>query len=107
MDEVLAANDDHESSKKRKYPEPCFAVERSGPAGGRGSYTIAFKLKAAAFTRRGPVQRRNYRSEKKLTDFAFFGSNEDGVQTNAGYAWKTKAKIENENMSTVEVECQH
>ena len=53
MDELLAAND-HESSKKRKYPEPGFAVERSGPAGGRGSYTTAFKLKAAAFTRRGP-----------------------------------------------------
>ena len=51
IDELLAANDDHESSKKRKYPEPGFAVERSGPAGGRGSYTIAFKLKAAAFTR--------------------------------------------------------
>ena len=51
IDELLAANDDHESSKKRKYPEPGFAIERSGPAGGRGSYTIAFKLKAAAFTR--------------------------------------------------------
>ena len=33
IDELLAANDDHESSKKRKYPEPGFAVERSGPAG--------------------------------------------------------------------------
>ena len=33
---MLAANDDHESSKKRKYPEQGFAVERSGPAGGRG-----------------------------------------------------------------------
>ena len=33
FDELLAANDDHESSKKRKYPEPGFAVERSGPAG--------------------------------------------------------------------------
>ena len=54
IDELLAANDDHESSKKRKYPEPGFAVERSRPAGGRGSYTITFKLKAAAFTRRGP-----------------------------------------------------
>ena len=51
IDELLAANDDHESSKKRKYQEPGFAAERSGPAGGRGSYTIAFKLKAAAFTR--------------------------------------------------------
>ena len=51
INELLAANDDHESSNKRKYPEPGFAVERSGPAGGRGSYTIAFKLKAAAFTR--------------------------------------------------------
>ena len=51
IDELLAADDDHESSKKHKYPEPGFAVERSGPAGGRGSYTIAFKLKAAAFTR--------------------------------------------------------
>ena len=37
IDELLAANDDHESSKKRKYPEPAFAVERSGSAGGRGS----------------------------------------------------------------------
>ena len=54
IDELLAANEDHESSKKRKYPEPGFAVERSRPAGGRGSYTITFKLKAAAFTRRGP-----------------------------------------------------
>ena len=34
IDEVLAANDDHESPKKRKYPEPGLAVERSGPAGG-------------------------------------------------------------------------
>ena len=33
IDELLAANDDHKSSKKRKYPEPDFAVERSGPAG--------------------------------------------------------------------------
>ena len=49
--ELLAANDDHESSKKRKYLEPGFTVERAGPAGGRGSYTIGFKLKAAAFTR--------------------------------------------------------
>ena len=54
IDELLAANNDHESSKKRKYPEPGFAVERSGPAGGRGCYTMAFKLKAAAFTTRGP-----------------------------------------------------
>ena len=51
IDELLRANGDHESSKKRKYPEPGFAVERSGPAGGRGSYIIAFKLKAAEFTR--------------------------------------------------------
>ena len=51
IDKLLAANDDHESSKKRKYPKPGFAVERSGPAGWRGSYTIAFKLKVAAFTR--------------------------------------------------------
>ena len=49
IDELLAANDDNESSKKRKYPEPSVAVERTGPAGGRGSYTIAFKRKAAAF----------------------------------------------------------
>ena len=54
IDELLAANDDHESSKKPKYPEPGFAVEMSGSAGGSWSYTIAFKLKAAAFTRRGP-----------------------------------------------------
>ena len=51
IDELLAADDDHKSSKKRKYPEPGFAVERSGAAEGRGSYPIAFKLKAAAFTR--------------------------------------------------------
>ena len=38
IDKLLAANDDHESTKKRKYHEPGFAVERSGPAGGRGSY---------------------------------------------------------------------
>ena len=37
FDELLAANDDHESCKKRKHPEPGFGVERSGPAGGRGS----------------------------------------------------------------------
>ena len=37
INELLAANDDHESFKKRKYPESGFAVERSGPAGGRGS----------------------------------------------------------------------
>ena len=49
IDDLLAANDDHEGSKKRKYPEPGIAGERSGPAGGRGSYTIAFKRKAAAF----------------------------------------------------------
>ena len=49
IDELLAANDDHESSKKRKYPESGSAVERSGPVGLRGSYTIAFKRKAAAF----------------------------------------------------------
>ena len=33
IDELLAANDGHESSKKRKYPGPGFAVKRSGPAG--------------------------------------------------------------------------
>ena len=51
IDELLAANDDHESSQKRKYPEPGFAVERSWTAGWRESSTIAFKLKVAAFTR--------------------------------------------------------
>eukprot|EP00904_Undaria_pinnatifida_P007305 jgi/Undpi1/3704/HiC_scaffold_16.g07074.m1 len=52
IDEMLAANDGHrQACKKRKYPEPGFAVERSGSAGGRGSYTNGFKLKAAAFTR--------------------------------------------------------
>ena len=51
IDKLLAANDDHESSKIHKYPEPGYAVERSGPAGGRGRYTIAFILKEAAFTR--------------------------------------------------------
>ena len=50
-EQLLESNDDQERSTKRKYPEPGFAVERSGLAGGRGSYTIAFKLKAAAFTR--------------------------------------------------------
>ena len=56
IDELLAANDDHESSKKRKHPESGFTVERSGPTGWRGSNTIAFQLKAAAFTRRGLVR---------------------------------------------------
>ena len=51
IDELLAANDGHERSNKRKYPEPGFVVDRSGPVGGRGSYTNAFKLKAAEFTR--------------------------------------------------------
>ena len=51
IEQLLAANDDHGSSKTRKYPEPGFEVERSGPAGGRGSYTIALKHREAAFMR--------------------------------------------------------
>ncbi|CAB1103827.1 unnamed protein product [Ectocarpus sp. CCAP 1310/34] len=46
IDKLLAAN-----NKKRKYPEPGFAVDRSGAVGGRGSYSNAFKVKAAEFTR--------------------------------------------------------
>ena len=34
IDELLAANDGHERSNKRKYPEPGFVVDRSGPVGG-------------------------------------------------------------------------
>ena len=51
IDEMLAANDTPKIHKKRKYPEPDFAIERSGAVGGKGSYPIRFKLKAAAFTR--------------------------------------------------------
>ena len=36
---------------KRRYPEPCFAVERSGAVGGKGSYPIRFKLRIVEFTR--------------------------------------------------------
>ena len=51
MDEMLAANDPPKLHKKSKYPEPDFAIERSGAVGGKGSYPIRFKLKAVAFTR--------------------------------------------------------
>lgn len=51
IDEMLAANDPPGPHNKRKYPDPGFDVERSGGQGKRGSYTIRFKLKAAAFTR--------------------------------------------------------
>ena len=51
IDELQAANDGPNPSKKRQYPEPGFAVERSGPLRGRGSYTNSFKVKAAGFTR--------------------------------------------------------
>ena len=51
IDELLATNDCPNSCKKCQYPEPGFAVERSGPVGGQGSYTNSFKAKAAAFTR--------------------------------------------------------
>ena len=51
IDEMLAANDPPKLHKKRKYPEPDFAIERSGAVGGEKSYPIQFKLKAAAFTR--------------------------------------------------------
>ena len=50
IDEMLAANDPP-TQKKRKYPEPDFPIERSGAVGGKGSYTVRFKLKAVAFTR--------------------------------------------------------
>ena len=48
---MLAANDPPKFHKKRKYPEPDFAIERFGAVRGKGSYPIRFKLKAAAFTR--------------------------------------------------------
>ena len=51
VDELMAANEDHQHLQKRKYPEPGFALQRSGPAGGRGSYSIGDKVKAAGFTR--------------------------------------------------------
>ena len=37
IDELVAANDDHESSKKRQYPEPGFAVESPGQQEGEGA----------------------------------------------------------------------
>ena len=51
IDELLAANGGPEHAKKRKYPDPGFAVERFGPTESRGSYTNRFKVKAAAFTK--------------------------------------------------------
>ena len=51
IDELLAANGGPEHAKKRKYPDPGFAVERFGPTESRGSYTNGFKVKAAAFTK--------------------------------------------------------
>ena len=51
IDEMLAAYDPPKLHNKRKYPEPDFAIERSGAVGGKGSYPIRFKLKVAAFTR--------------------------------------------------------
>ena len=51
IDEMLSVNDPPRLHKKRRYPEPNFAIERSGAVGGKGSYPIRFKLKAAAFTR--------------------------------------------------------
>eukprot|EP00903_Cladosiphon_okamuranus_P019191 g17651.t1 len=47
-----AANDPVKNSNgKRAYPEPNIPIERSGAAGGKGSYTNRFKLNAAACTR--------------------------------------------------------
>ena len=52
IDELLAVNDAHsEYHAKRKYPDPGFEVERFGRIGGRGSYTLRFKLRAVEFTR--------------------------------------------------------
>ena len=51
IDEMLAANDPPKLHKKRRYPETDFAIERSGAVGGKGSYPIRFRLKAAALTR--------------------------------------------------------
>ena len=52
IDEMLAANDGHrQACKKRKYPEPGFAVDRSEGVGGKGSYPIRFTLRLVEFTR--------------------------------------------------------
>lgn len=51
IDETLAEDDRPLAHRKRKYPEPGFPIERSEARGGRGSYTVGFKLNAAAFTR--------------------------------------------------------
>ena len=49
IDEVLTENDSPKAYRKRKYPG--FTVERSGVVGGRGSYTVRFKLRVVAYTR--------------------------------------------------------
>ena len=51
IDEMLAANKHLKLHKKRKYPEPNFAIERLEAVGGKGSYPIWFKLEATASTR--------------------------------------------------------
>ena len=51
IDEMLAANYPPKLHKKRKYPEPNFAIERFRAVGRKGSYPTRFKLKAVAFTR--------------------------------------------------------
>ena len=51
VDEMLVANDPPKLHKKRKHPEPDFAIERSGAIGGKMRFPIRFELKAAAFTR--------------------------------------------------------
>ena len=40
IDKMLAANDSPRHHLKRKYPDPGFAVERTGKVGARGSYTL-------------------------------------------------------------------
>ena len=52
IDEMLPVNYARpEYHAKRKYPDPGFEVEMFGRVGGRGSYTLRFKLRAVEFTR--------------------------------------------------------
>ena len=52
IDELLAVSDAHPKyHAKHKCLDPGFEVERFGRAGGRGSYTLRFKLRAVEFTR--------------------------------------------------------
>ena len=52
IDEMLPVNYARpEYHAKRKYPDPGFEVEMFGRVGGRGSYTLRFKLRTVEFTR--------------------------------------------------------